>query len=298
MVLYALFQDGPYVTIHDESFRRKYGTFHYLDVNIGKRLTFGIMEAVIWRYESTRAFDINYMNPVIFLRPVEFSVGSPDNSLIGFNLRYKLSSSISVYGQLMLDEFKKNEVFARNGWWANKQGFQFGGKAFNIFRIKNLSIASEFNYVRPFTYQHRSSRTAYAHYNQPLAHPLGANFWESVSSLSYSFKRWHLHMRGSYAMVGYDIDSTGQTVNFGNNVLLSYDSRPPGTDFGNEILQGLETKVINAEVKVWYLINPASNMILEAGVRMRQSDNVYGSHNTLFLHFGIKTLISNRYFDF
>jgi hypothetical protein len=298
MVLYAMFQDGPYITINDESYRRKYGTFHYLDINIGKRLTFGIMEAVIWKYDSTRAFDINYLNPVIFLRPVEFSVGSPDNSLIGFNLRYKISSSISIYGQLMLDEFKKKEVFDGNGWWANKQGIQGGIKSFNLLGVKNLHVSTEFNYVRPFTYQHRSSRTAYAHYNQPLAHPLGANFWESVSTLNYAFKRWHLLMRGSYARVGYDIDSIGQPRNYGNNVLLSYDSRPPGTDYGNDILQGLDTKVINAEFRVWYLLNPASNLSIEAGIRARQAENENGNLNTLFLHFGIRTLIGNRYFDF
>ncbi len=298
MVLYALFQDGPYVTINDESFRRKYGTFHYLDVNIGKRLTVGVLEGIIWKYDSTRAFDINYLNPVIFLRPVEFSIGSPDNALIGFNARYKISSSVYAYGQLMLDEFKKDEVFSGNGWWANKQGFQFGFRSFSFFRIKNLDIASEFNYVRPFTYQHRSSRTAYAHYNQPLAHPMGANFWESVSSLSYAWKRWNLLIRGSYARVGYDIDSTGAPRNFGNNVLLSYDSRPPGTDFGNEILQGLETEVINGEFRLWYLLNPASNLVIEGGTRVRRADSEVNSHQTMFIFFGIRTNLSNRYFDF
>jgi len=297
MVLYALFQDGPYQSFNDEqSFRRKYGTFHYLDINIGKRLTFGVLEGIIWKYDSTRAFDINYLNPVIFLRPVEFSIGSPDNALIGFNLRYKLSSKTYIHGQVMLDEFKLNEVKADSGWWGNKQAFQIGFRAFSVFGISKLDIASEFNYARPFTYQHRSSRTAYAHYNQPLAHPLGANFWESVSSLNYSWKRWNLMLRGIYAKVGYDIDSSGDPVNFGNNVLNSYDTRPG--DYGNETLQGLETTVINGEFRVWYLLNPASNMVLEAGTRIRQTDNSTGKRETVFIHFGFRTNLTNRYFDF
>lgn len=296
MVLYALFQDGPYVSINDESFRRKYGTFHYLDVNIGKRLTVGILEGIIWRYDSLRAFDINYLNPVIFLRPVEFSIGSPDNALMGLNVRYKINSRNSIYGQFLLDEFKIDEVRAGNGWWGNKQGVQLGWRSFSLLGIRNLNVNSEINYVRPYTYQHRSSRTSYAHYNQPLAHTLGANFYESVSTITYSWKRWHLLARAGYVKVGYDIDSTGAPVNYGNNVLLSYETRP--SEYGNDILQGLETTILNGELRLWYLVNPASNMVLEAGTRYRTADNRNGTHETVFIYFGFRTNLSNRYFDF
>src|SRR5688572_8351795 len=106
MVLYALFQDGPYISPNDnQAFWRKYGTFHYLDINIGKRFTFGVLEAIIWDHDSTRGFDINYLNPVIFLRPVDFASGSPDNAVLGFNLKFKMSSRLFLYGQVMLDEF-------------------------------------------------------------------------------------------------------------------------------------------------------------------------------------------------
>jgi len=297
MVLYTLFQDGPYPSLNDETaFRKKYGTFHYLDINIGKRLTFGVLEGIIWKYDSTRAFEVHYLNPVIFLRPVEFSIGSPDNALVGFNLRYKLSSHTYLHGQLMLDEFKKEEVTAGDGWWGNKQSFQVGLKAFSIFKIRKLDFTTEFNYARPYTYQHRTTGTAYAHYNQALAHPMGANFWESVSSINYSWKRWNVFFRGIYTRVGYDIDSTGAPVNYGNNVLNSYDTRP--SDYGNETLQGLETEVINAELRLWYLLNPTSNMVIEAGTRIRQTDNRYGKNETVFVYLGFRTNLTNRYFDF
>ncbi len=297
MVLYALFQDGPYPSTNDEqSFRRKYGTFHYLDVNIGKRLTFGLLEGIIFKYDSTRGYDLTYLNPVIFLRPTEFSIGSPDNALMGFNLRYKLSSKLFLHGQLLLDEFNLNQVKADSGWWGNKQAFQVGFRAFSVFGIRKLDIASEFNYARPFTYQHRSSTTAYAHYNQSLAHPLGANFWESVNSLNYSFKRWNLMVRGIIAKVGYDFDKSGNEVNYGNNVLTSYETR--NSEYNNYTLQGLETTVINGEVRLWYLVNPASNMVVEAGTRIRSTDNVTGKTETMFVYFGFRTNLNNRYFDF
>ncbi len=297
MVLYTMFQDGPYAHNNDDqSFRRKYATFHYLDVNIGKHLTFGILESIIFKYDSTRGYDLNYLNPVIFLRPTEFAEGSPDNVLMGFNLRCKLNSRAYVYGQLMLDEFKLDEVKAGNGWWGNKQAFQLGFRTFSIFGLKNLDVQGEYNYARPYTYQHKAPTSAYSHYNEPLAHPLGGNFWEAIGSLNYSWKRWNVMARGIYAKVGYDYDSTGTPANYGHNVLLSYDDKV--SDYGNETLQGLETTVINGEFRVWYLLNPKSNMVIETGARLRQSENRYGTDNTMYIYFGIRTNLVNRYFDF
>ncbi|MGR6088493.1 MAG: hypothetical protein ACU4F9_09980 [Arcticibacter sp.] len=296
MVMYAMFLDGPDGKGEDRSYRRKYGTFHYLDVNIGKRLTIGLLESVIWKYDSTRAFDITYMNPVIFLRPVEFSIGSPDNALIGLNLKYKLTDHHHLYAQAILDEFKIREVRAGDGWWGNKHGFQLGWRAFSLFGVHNLDVGTEFNYVRPYTYQHRSSATAYAHFNQPLAHPLGANFSESVSSIAYSFKRWSLLSRISIADVGYDFNNALEQVNYGNNVLLSYESRPD--EYGNSTGQGLNTNVLNVELRLSYLINPSSNLVLEAGSKLRSAENTFGKMDTRQFWLGLRNVISNRYLDF
>ena len=58
-------------------FQRKYSTFHYLSYNLCKRLQIGLFEAVIWQAaDSTgnRGIEISYLNPVIFYRPVEYSL--------------------------------------------------------------------------------------------------------------------------------------------------------------------------------------------------------------------------------
>ena len=76
----------------------------------------------------------------------------------------------------MLDEFTAKEMFANNGYWANKYGIQLGGKYFDAFGVRNLDLQAELNMVRPYTYSHYDSTSNYTHYNQPLAHPLGADF--------------------------------------------------------------------------------------------------------------------------
>jgi len=94
--LYAVFQDMNIPVKDFEHFHRKHGSFHFLNLRIGKRAQVGIMEAIIWKSDTARdrGFDINYLNPFVFLRPVEFSLGSPDNALLGLNFSYKVHQRI------------------------------------------------------------------------------------------------------------------------------------------------------------------------------------------------------------
>ena len=74
------------------TYDRKYMTLHHLSANISDRLNIGIYESIIWRNNRNpeiSGFDIAYLNPIIFLRPVEFSLNSSDNSLMGMNFKFK-----------------------------------------------------------------------------------------------------------------------------------------------------------------------------------------------------------------
>lgn len=275
-------------------FERKYASFHYLDINIGKRTSLGIFESVVWHGDSTgsRGFDLGYMNPFLFFRPVEFSIGSPDNVLLGLNAKFKINSRNTLYAQLMLDEFLLNNVKAGKGWWGNKQGLQAGFKSYDVAGVKNLYLQGEFNYVRPFTYQHRDELGSYSHYRAPLAHPLGANFWEAIGIARYSWKRWIFDARMSYAIAGYD--SAG--LNFGQNVLLTYNDRVQ--EEGNKVGQGIETKIFWATLNVSFLFNPQSRMSAFAEFSMRRFEQPTSSTGTLLVQAGIRTFLFNRYYDF
>ena len=112
------------------------------------------------------------------LRPIEFSLNSPDNVLVGVNAKYSFNSSYT-YGQLVLDEFSLTDLRANKGFWANKIGYQLGYKVFDPFNMNRLTLQTEFNYVRPYTYAHHNPQQNYAHYNQPLAHPLVHLIWKT-----------------------------------------------------------------------------------------------------------------------
>lgn len=61
-------------------FESKYASMHYLDVDIGKRLTVGLFESVIWHADTnnnSRGFDFGYLNPFIFYALLSLALAHP-----------------------------------------------------------------------------------------------------------------------------------------------------------------------------------------------------------------------------
>lgn len=295
--LYTWMKDVTNPSGFKNDFLNKYGTFHYLSWNATKRINVALFESIIWQGTDSnrvRSYDVNYLNPIIFYRPVEYSLGSSDNAFLGFAFKIKIGKRQrqQFYGQIILDEFLLSEVKAGNGWWANKQGLQLGLKWFDLFGIKNLSFQTEANAVRPYTYTHGSVQQNYAHYNQPLAHPLGANFAESVSFLNYRYKKFMVDAQVLFARYGKD--ENGE--NWGGNIFESYTTREK--EYGNEFFQGLETDLLYSRLKLSYYLIPSADLLAEAGVALRQEKNSASSRSSTFIFIGIKTGLMNRYSDF
>jgi hypothetical protein len=287
---------------------QKFATYHHLSLNATKWLNIGLFETIVWQGgDSTgyrRGFDVNYLNPIIFYRPVEFSRGSPDNVLIGLNFKALIKKKYQLYGQLLLDEFSLKQVISRNGWWANKQGVQAGWKFFDFLGLKGLTWQNELNVVRPYTYGHFTADQSYTHYAQPLAHPLGANFIENVQFLRYRKKRWGIEAKFLRAYYGADtLSASGMMSNVGQNIFVGTaeigfgPTQVPSIN-GNTIGQGLKNTVTFSDLTVSYLINTRTNMRLEATVSRRVQENSISKNNTLWFMFSFRTILPNRYYDF
>src|SRR5215213_1222689 len=216
---------------------KKYAAMHHLDMAITKWLNIGLFEGVVFGREDH--FEFSYLNPVIFYRSIEQQNGSYDNAVAGLDAKANVAHRFQFYGQLLLDEFKLSEIKANRGWWANKYAYQLGAKYIDAFSIKNLDLQLESNRVRPFTYSHRDSVANYTHYNQPLAHPLGANFQEWIGIARYQpAPKWFLQAKAFYITQGKDTGS----VSFGGNIFLP--NIPPyrTNDFGYSVGSGIESK--------------------------------------------------------
>ena len=267
IILYQFLEDVN----EKQQWEKKYITSHIMSWNIGKRFNINMFESVIFRNNmpdgGKRGFDINYWNPIIFFRPVEYSIGSPDNVIMGAGFRWRWFNNMHWYGQFVLDEFKLKEWLDNKNWWANKIGYQLGCKLYNSFGIKNLMLRAEYNTVRPYTYSHRSSMENYGYMYQPLAHPYGANFKELLASVLYQKKRWSFSTRLSFVKVGMDKDG----LDYGQNIYRSYLEVP--NIYGNTLLQGDLTHINEWEAKIRYLLNPAWHLSVEMGVQVFSFSN-------------------------
>ena len=255
---------------------KKYASFHYLSWNASKRFNFALFEAIVWQDNDPkypRGFDVNYLNPIVFYRPVEFAVGSPDNALLGFGMNVKVAEKNTLYFQLMLDEFLMNEVRSGNGWFANKQALQLGVVAYDAFKVPGLVLRQEWNYVRPFMYTHSDTRQNYSHFGQPLAHPYGSNFLEALAIGEYRRDRWNYRALLSMAVMGQD---TGEW-SWGNNIFRPESDRPPRDsegrkeNYGYYLGDALTKQVIFTELRARYVVDPRSGIALEVGWQFRAS---------------------------
>ncbi len=261
---------------------KKYFAAHHLSINLTPKLNIGLFEAVVFNRENH--FEFQYLNPVVFYRTVEHGLGSPDNVLIGLDGKWNFLNRFQLYGQFMLDEFKFNELFVeKRGWWANKYAYQAGAKYINAFGIDHLDLQAEYNRARPFIYTHFQESSAYTHYRQPLAHPLGANFSEWVL-----LGRWQILPRllaqGRLILASTGEDAQGS--NWGTNLLLSSDTRTQ--DYDNEIGQGVGADIQILGLDLSYRIAHQTFLDLQLFSRKKTSDDPNRSSTQGFLGGGIR----------
>ena len=224
---------------------KKYFATHYLNFHVNKSIDIGLFETVVFARENQ--FELQYLNPIILYRTVEGSIGSPDNVLLGIDLKANIRQRASFYAQFILDEFKVSELFSGEGWWANKYGIQTGLKYLDLFGIPQLDVQLEYNAVRPYTYSHREGIAHYSHYQQSLAHPLGANFREGLMKIFYQpSPKWSIVGRFMRMHTGEDTDG----LNWGSNILEPNDVRVD--DYHNKIAQGVDTKISTFGLDISY----------------------------------------------
>ncbi|WP_196885547.1 gliding motility protein RemB [Aureivirga sp. CE67] len=284
---------------------QKFMAMHYFSLNITKDWNVGLFESALWDNTNKRGFDVNYINPLIFYRAVEFATGPRSgNALVGITSKLKLGKNrkFTLYGQMVIDEFTVKEIFARNGYWGNKLGFQLGGKYYDAFNIKNLYLQGELNIVRPYTYSHKNVILNYGNENQALAHPWGANFKEAVGIIRYTKNRWYANAKLSIGEKGFDFDNAEDSKSYGGNIYKSYLDNRVG-DYNNKIGQGNKANIYTADLQAGYIVNPATKLKLYAGVILRNFDSQapvegYEQGNTVWLNFGLRADIFDWYFDF
>lgn len=292
----------PEVTV-DRTYATKYMANHYLSWNVTKRWNMGFFESVIWTNTNDRGFDLNFVNPIIFYRSVEFSSSSRSgNATLGLTSKYKWNSKVNLYGQFLLDEFSLGDMKGGEQSWKNKFGYQLGMKYYDAFSVKNLMIQAEYNHVRPYVYSHSNILTNYGHNNQSMGHLWGANFREFVGIARYYKGRWFGDAKLVYGIKGFDYAGSGANTNYGGNIYRDYEDER-FADIGVVIGQGNKTNIMIADLQAGYVVNPVMNLKVFGNLIYRNFDpasqtlNTFKS-DTMWFSVGLRSDLFNWYYDF
>ncbi len=295
-------RDTNVFTDDNEPYKRKFMAMHYLSWNATKKLNIGLFESVIWAKTEDRGFDVQYLNPVIFYRALEFSNGSKaGNALLGLSLNYSFNNKLKLYSQFILDELTISEFTKTDGWWANKYGVQIGAKYYDAFKIPNLFLQAEYNTVKPYTYSHNETEINYGHVNQPLAHLWGSNFHEFTFIADYQKNRWFGDAKLTTGIKGFDYNSESDSYSYGGDIYR--DNQDRFDNYGISTGQGNKATILIGELKAGYLLNPATNLKIFGSVLVRDfktpvTDPVFENKMTTWFNLGFRTDINNWYFDF
>ena len=170
-----------------------------------KNLIFGIGEKIIYTGRN-RGIELIYLNPFIpyLFTSLENNEESypydNDNSMIFGDFRYLLRKNLSLYGELIIDDFQIDDTNVDNAI-GFKLGFdgKFNDKLIYIF---------EYTKINPWTYIHHGQFTSW----EQSYHPLGFKYGPDVECL---------HFKTIFEINNYDIFLDFNFLEKGRNNILS-----------------------------------------------------------------------------
>lgn len=272
----------------DRVLPRKYYRAHYLSYAPNEWLNLGLFEGtMIGRAEK---LNLRLFNPVIFLQLPAKKNHLPDRSYLGFDVKANLFNTVQLYGQLVIDKLKLSGLDEKT--WDNRFGWQAGLKYIDVFGLNNVDLQLETNRVRPYTYAAADSITSYTHYNQPLAHPLGANFEEYIAILkAQPLKQVYLQAKVIAYVQG--LDFLG--YNMGSNPFGGWNKRL--SDVRVRIGDGDRATAVLASFLASYELR--QNLFIDASFTKRNYETTLtGKDNTSFFSLGLRWNMARREFDF
>ncbi len=267
----------PTSTSSESLFYWMRGRFNHLSVNLG-RVQLGLFESTIFEdIDSTgvKPFDALELNPIIGVNTLTRGFDGVEKSLVGLDLRVKITDKGYVYGQFATDDPAKQ-----------RYAYQGGVRWFDVIR-KDLHLQLEYNGAQPFTYMNDPAKLAYKHAGLPLAHPMGAYFNEAVAIVDVGFDR--LMVQAKMVLATYHRDRT-LAENYGSDL-----GKPDILVTGPDGARVQQLTYIDANAS--YLFNPNTNLRAYVGVQRRSLTNSSDNVQSTFVYFGIRTSLFDRYYD-
>lgn len=145
---------------------QKYISLHRLAWRPFKSWEIAVSESVIW---AQRGLDFVYLNPAIPYYVAQWNRGDVDNLQVGFDSSLAIWRDLTVYGELLIDDWQYKPEHDAPDKLATVAGMRWHDPlGFNATRL-----GLEYARVNRWTYTHKYFRNRYVHNEMPLGSPLG-----------------------------------------------------------------------------------------------------------------------------
>jgi hypothetical protein len=262
-------------------FQKKSMVVHHLALKFMRTFEVSVFQGAIYQHADSlnkQHLDFWYWNPVMFASMAKYGLKDTNNYVLGFTARADLFRCVTLYGQFVADELGKDN-HAKTGW-------QIGARYFDAFTIKHLHLRLEYNSVNRFTYAHENALQSWTHYNQALAHPLGAGFSEVNASLYYKFNDFFLYVNYFTAQANLDsLYANGGTNIFKSDAVVNTALTTPAT-------------LTTIDAHIGWMISYASNLNVSVGYKTRKVDRASNPESASFVYVALRTSLTNQSFDF
>lgn len=288
-VMWSQYVSQPERTIYALGYARKWGQTYVLDWHATKHFNISVFNAVISPNETEdhkKDVGISLASPLMFVHADKSPSGVQLNNISGLNLKYSITPSVNIYAHGMLDE-------SGDADWQKRFGWQAGIRASDLLNITGLNALAEFNTVRPYAYASANPATIYSHNNEPLAHPLGANFKEGVFVADYIYKSVSFRIEAVVSRYGND---SSASVDYGRDIFKSTDLHSKDDNINTG--QGLHTKLYYGDFRAAYILNRKTNLRLETGAVYRKESNMLKTYNDVYFYVGVRMSFRKLIYDF
>jgi hypothetical protein len=137
---------------------------------------------------------------------------------------------------------------------------------------------------------------------QPIAHPLGANFYELAAIVRYQpLPKLNFTLKTFYARAGRDETAANialgtPAVDWGGDPNKSYNLRQQ--EYDNKIAQGIDNKIMYVDFLASYMLRHNFFIDLKQTFRDSQSDHAAFNNNTTLTSVALRWNIAPRAYDF
>ncbi len=248
--------------------------FNHLSYSRG-RFDVGLFEATIFNNideKGVRPFDALELNPVIGVNTITNGFDGPYESLVGGDLRIRITNKAYVYGQVATTDPERRRL-----------AWQGGFRVFDVIR-RDIHLQVEYNASERGMYRNvEQPRLSYMHSGLPLAHPFGSDFNEIVAIADIGLGRWRLQNRVVHGNYHLSADTVKQ-ADPGQSILLD-----------PEVM--VARRVTYWDVNVSHLFNPKSNFRFVIGYTRRDLPGTSDRFQSSYVYLSLRTVLFNRYYD-